>query len=68
MGSTAAIAGTANEDGSVTAVQIAIEEVEEELEEIEEGAGVGVEGEREELRIRFINWDGVIKELIIIYQ
>ena len=70
VGSTAAVAGTANEDGSVTAVQIAVEEVEEELEEIEEeeGAGVGVEGEREELRIRFINRDGVTKELIIIYQ
>ncbi|GAH67502.1 unnamed protein product, partial [marine sediment metagenome] len=42
----------------------AVEEVEEELEEIE----TEVEGEREELRIRFINRDGVIKELIIIYQ
>ncbi len=72
LGGTATISGTANEDGSVTAVQVAVEEVEEELEEIEEeeGAGVGVEGEaeREELRIRFINRDGVTKELIIKYQ
>ncbi len=71
VGSTAAVAGTANDDGSVTAIQVAVEEVEEELEEIEEGVEEGeaeVEGEREELRIRFINRDGVTKELIIIYQ
>jgi len=67
VGSTAAISGTTNEDGSVTAVQVAVEEVEEDLEEIEEGVEEG-EAEEAELRIRFINRDGVIKELIIIYQ
>ena len=74
VGSTAAIAGTANDDGSVTAVQVAVEEIEEELEEVEEGEGAeeGAEGEVEaeeaELRIRFINQDGTIKELVIIYK
>jgi hypothetical protein len=73
VGSTAAIAGTANDDGSVTAVQVAVEEIEEELEEVEEeGAAEGAEGEVEaeeaELRIRFINQDGTIKELVIIYK
>ncbi len=71
VGSTAAIAGTANDDGSVTAIQVAIEEVEEELEEIDEEGPEGVgEGEAEEaeLRIRFVNQDGTIKELVIIYK
>ncbi len=74
VGSTAAIAGTANDDGSVTAVQVAVEEIEEELEEVEEGEGAeeGAEGEVEaeeaELRIRFMNQDGTIKELVIIYK
>ncbi len=140
VGSSVTISGTANEDGSVTAVQVAVKEVEEELEEIEEKGSDGsveaggrtftsassdflaagittdyklvisggnnagiydlsavdittltitgvtftttesdisfrvtlepervVEKEPEELRIKF-NRDGVIKELIIIYQ
>jgi len=69
VGRTAAVAGTANDDGSVTAIQVAVEEVEEDLEEIEGvEEGEGAEAEEAELRIRFINRDGVIKELIIIYQ
>ena len=74
VGSMAAVSGTANDDGSITAVQVAVEEVEEDLKEVEdeEDAGEPLEGEgeaeREELRIRFINQDGVTKELIIIYQ
>ena len=74
VGSSAAVAGTANDDGSVTAVQVAVEEIEEELEEVEEGEGAeeGAEGEVEaeeaELRIRFMNQDGTIKELVIIYK
>ena len=70
VGSTAAISGTANDDGSVTAVQVVIEEIEEELEEIEEGegAGEGAEAEEAELRIRFVNQDGTVKELVIIYK
>ncbi|UCH63201.1 MAG: FecR domain-containing protein [Fidelibacterota bacterium] len=75
VGSTATISGIANDDGSVTAVQVAIEEIEEELEEIEdkgpdegEGEGEGAEAEEAELRIRFVNQDGTTKELVIIYK
>jgi len=72
VGSTATISGTANDDGSVTAVQVVIEEIEEELEEIEDdgkGPEEGAEAEEAELRIRFVNLqDGTIKALVIIYK
>ena len=72
VGSTVTISGTANDDGSVTAVQVIIEVIEEELEEIEDdegaGEGEGAEAEEAELRIRFVNQDGTVKELVIIYK
>ena len=73
IGSMATVSGTANDDGSATAVQVIVEEIEEELEEIEDdkgaGEGEGAAAEEAELRIRFINQDGtIIKELVIIYK
>ncbi len=57
VGSTVTISGTANDDGSVTAIQVAVEE---ETAAAEEAAN--------ELRIQLEDSEGNIKEVIIIYQ
>ncbi|MFB0515219.1 MAG: FecR domain-containing protein [Candidatus Neomarinimicrobiota bacterium] len=56
VGSTVTISGTANDDGSVTAVQVAVEE--EAVAEVEP----------DEIRIQLEDNEGNIKEVIIIYQ
>ena len=69
VGSMTTISGTANDDGSVEAIQVVVEEVEEELEEVEDTGDTGEAGTQPgELRIRFTDPDGVTKELIIDYQ
>jgi hypothetical protein len=59
IGSTVTISGTANDDGSVTAVQVVIEEAEE---------AAAAEAAPNELRIQFEDAQGNTKEVIIIYQ
>ncbi len=56
VGATVTISGTANDDGSVTAIQVEVEE-----------AGA-VEESINELRIQLEDADGNLKEVIIIYQ
>lgn len=70
VGSMTTISGTANDDGSVEAIQVVVEEVEEELEEVEDTGDTGEAAGPQpgELRIRFTDPDGVTKELIIDYQ
>ena len=57
VGSTAIISGTANDDGSVVAIQVEVEEV-----------AVGDAGGANELRIQLEDENGNTKEVIIIYQ
>jgi hypothetical protein len=58
-GSTVTVSGTANDDGSVTAVQVMVEEA---AEAADAGAAPN------EIRIQFEDQDGNTKEVIIIYQ
>lgn len=60
VGSTVTISGTANDDGSVTAVQVVVEE--------EAGEAAAVEAEPNEIRIQLEDEEGNTKEVIIIYQ
>ncbi len=57
VGSSAIISGTANDDGSVIAIQVEVEE-----------AAIGDAGGANELRIQLEDEDGNTKEVIIIYQ
>jgi len=59
VGMTVVISGTANDDGSVTAIQVEVEEI--------STADGGAEGGNE-LRIQLEDADGNIKEVIIIYE
>ena len=76
-GSVATIAAAANEDGSVTAIQVVIEVADEAAvieallkaaAEAEEVAGAPVPGVPNELRIQLEDANGALKEVIIIYQ
>ncbi len=56
VGATVTVSGTANDDGSVTAIQVEVEEAE------------GIEESVNELRIQLEDADGNLKEVIIFYQ
>ena len=57
----AAVSGTANDDGSMTAIQVVVEEP-------DEAAEAEAEDAANELRIQLEDQDGNVKEVIIIYQ
>jgi hypothetical protein len=59
VGSTVTVSGTANDDGSVTAVQVMVEEA-------DEAADAGAAPN--EIRMQFEDSEGNTKEVIIIYQ
>ena len=78
VGSTATVSGTLNDDGSVQAIQIEIQEedevIEEEAKESPPGTAPGDEGSgtggdtTNELRIQLEDASGELKEVVIIFQ
>ena len=68
VGAQATVSGTLNDDGAVAAIQIEIQEADDEFEEGDtQGTGDPTQGTRE-IRIQLEDANGDLKEVIIIIQ